>query len=84
MTSLQNLTAIEFRLDVLFAADPRDNALISELQTRAARLGALLLAEAQLGEMLVCFTTVMLDEFNIDVEINLSHVWHLRLNSFKC
>ena len=65
MTSLQNLTAIEARLDVLFAAEPRDNALISELQRRAARLGALLLAETQLGEMLVCFTTVMLDEFNV-------------------
>jgi hypothetical protein len=84
MTSLQNLTAIEARLDVLFTAEPRDNALISELQTRAARLGALLLVEAQRGEMLVCFTTVMLDEFNIDFEINLSHVCHLRLNSFKC
>ena len=42
------------------------------------------LAEAQRGEVLVCFTTIMLDKFNIDVEINLSHVWHLRLNSFKC
>ena len=27
------------------------------------------LAELQRGEVLVCFTTVMLDEFNIDVEI---------------
>ena len=42
------------------------------------------LAEARRGEMLVCFTTVMLDEFNIDVEIYPSHVWHLRLNTFKC
>ena len=67
MTSLQNLTAIEARLDVLFAAESRDTALISELQSRAAGHRALLLAETQLGEMLVCFTTVMLDEFNVDV-----------------
>ena len=49
MASLQNLTAIEARLDDLFAAEPRDNALISELQTRAAGHRALLLAETQLG-----------------------------------
>ena len=74
MTSLQNLTAMETRLDVLFAAKPRDNDLIKELQTRATRLRALALAVTQLGEM----------PCNIDVEINPSHVCHLRLNSFKC
>jgi hypothetical protein len=50
MTSLQDqLIAIEARLDVLFAADPRDSALISEFQARAARLGAIILAETQRG-----------------------------------
>ena len=37
------------------------------LQARLARLGSLQLVEAQRGEMLDCFTTVMLDEFNTDV-----------------
>jgi hypothetical protein len=55
MTTLQNqLTAIEARLDVLFDADPRDSALISELQARAARLGErLILAETPKGVLLV-------------------------------
>ena len=54
MTTLQNqLTAIEARLDVLFDADPRDSALISELQARAARLGAMILAETPRGVLLV-------------------------------
>ena len=58
--------------------------LLVFLQDKLARLGSLQLVEAQRGEMLVCFTTVMSDEFSIDVEINLSHVCHLRLNLFKC
>ena len=58
--------------------------LLVFLQDKLASLRDLRLAEAQRGEMLVCFTTVMLDECNIDVEIYPSHVWHLRLNSFKC
>ena len=62
----------------------RERLLIASLENELARLGSLQLVEAQRGEMLDCFTTVMLDEFDIDVEINLSHVWHLRLNSFKC
>jgi capsule polysaccharide export protein KpsE/RkpR len=51
MTSLQDqLIAIEARLDVLFAADPRDSALISEFQARAASLRErLILAETQRG-----------------------------------
>ena len=56
----------------------------AEVAADAQCVRDLRLVEAQRGEMLVCFTTVMLDEFNIDVEINLSHVWHLRLNTFKC
>ena len=62
----------------------KQELLVQSLQAKLARLGSLQLVEAQRGEMLVCFTTVMLDEFNIDLEINLSHVWHLRLNSFMC
>ena len=58
--------------------------LVASLRDELASLRSLQLVEAQRGEMLVCFTTVMLDEFNIDVEINLSHVCHLRLNSFIC
>ena len=54
------------------------------VKAEAPSIRDLRLVEAQRGEMLVCFTTVMLDEFDIDVEINLSHVWHLRLNLFKC
>ena len=57
---------------------------LASLRAEAQSVRDLRLAELQRGEMLVCFTTVMLDEFNIEVEINLSHVWHLRLNSFKC
>ena len=57
---------------------------LASLRAEAQSVRDLRLAEAQRGEMLVCFTTVMLDEFSIDVEINLSHVCHLRLNSFKC
>ena len=51
MTSLQDqLTAIEARLDVLFAASPRDIALITSVEARAARLGErLILAESQRG-----------------------------------
>jgi capsule polysaccharide export protein KpsE/RkpR len=50
MTNLQDqLIAIETRLDDLFAADPRDIPLISEFQARAARLGAMILAESQKG-----------------------------------
>ena len=62
----------------------KQELLVQSLQAKLASLRDLRLAEAQRGEMLVCFTTVMLDEFTIDVEINLSHVCHLRLNSFKC
>ena len=62
----------------------RERLLVASLENKLASLRSLRLVEAQRGEMLVCFTTVMLDEFSINVEINLSHVWHLRLNSFKC
>ena len=58
----------------------KQELLVQSLQAKLARLGSLQLVEVQRGEMLVCFTTVMLDEFSIDVEINLSHVCHLRLN----
>ena len=54
MSSLQNqLTAIEARLDLLFAAEPRDSALITSLEARAARLGAMILAETPRGVLLV-------------------------------
>ena len=55
MTTLQNhLTDIEARLDVLFDADPRDTALITSLEARAARLGErLILAETPRGVLLV-------------------------------
>ena len=69
----------------------RERLLVASLENKLASLRAeaqsvrdLRLAEAQRGEMLVCFTTVMSDEFSIDVEINLSYVCPLRLNSFKC
>ena len=62
----------------------KQERLAKLLEAKLASLRDLRLAEAQRGEMLVCFTTVMLDEFSIDVEINLSHVCHFRLNSFKC
>ena len=62
----------------------KQELLVESLQAKLAYLRSLKLVEAQRGEMLVCFTTVMLEEFNIDVEIYISHVWHLRLNSFKC
>ena len=73
----------------------KEELLVASLEKELASLRAevaadtqcardLRLAEAQRGEVLVCFTTVMLDEFSIHVEINLSHVCHLRLNSFKC
>ena len=51
---------------------PKQERYANLLEAKLARLGALLLAETQIGEMLVCFTTVMLDEFNIDVEIYFS------------
>ena len=63
---------------------PKQERYANFLEAKLASIRSLQLAEAQRGEVLVCFTTVMSDEFNIDVEINLSHVWHLRLNSFKC
>ena len=62
----------------------RERLLVASLENKLASLRSLQLVEAQRGEMLVCFTTIMSDEYNTDVEINLSHVWHLRLNSFKC
>ena len=62
----------------------RERLLVESLERELASLRSLQLVEAQRGEMLVCFNTVMLDEFNIDFEINLYHVCHLRLNSFKC
>ena len=62
----------------------RERLRAQSLQAKLASLRSLQLVEAQRGEILVCFTTVMLDEFNIDVEINFSHVCHLRLNSFIC
>ena len=56
----------------------RERLLVASLENELASLRAevaadaqsirdLRLAEAQRGEMLVCFTTVMLDEFNVDV-----------------
>ena len=57
--------------------------LLVFLQDKLASLRDLRLAEAQRGEMLVCFTTVMLDEFNIDVEVNLSHVCHLLIRNIE-
>ena len=58
MTSLQNPTAIEARLDVLFAAEPKDSALISELQTGEAGLRALLLTETQRGVPYIQMTNI--------------------------
>ena len=85
---LDQINEAEGRLQSLLNGEgeltERERLLVASLENKLARLGALLLVEAQRGEMLVCFTTVMLDESSIDVEINLSHVWHLRLNSFKC
>ena len=49
-----------------------EELLVASLENKLPRLGSLQLVEAQRGEMLVCFTTVMLDEFNIDFEINFS------------
>ena len=63
---------------------PKQERYANFLEAKLASLRSLQIVEAQRGEMLVCFTTVMLDEFSIDVEINLSHVCHLRLNLFKC
>ena len=40
---------------------------LASLRAEAQSVRDLRLAEAQRGEMLVCFTTVMLDEFNTDV-----------------
>ena len=42
-------------------------SLRAEVAADAQSIRDLRLAEAQRGEMLVCFTTVMLDEFNVDV-----------------
>ena len=53
----------------LQAATLRDD--IASLRDELASVRSLELVEAQRGEMLVCFTTIMLDEFNIDVEVNL-------------
>ena len=83
------LTVIEghllvFLQDKLASLRAEAAAEAQSVRAEAQSVRDLRLAEAQRGEMLVCFTTVMLDEFNIEVEINLSHVWHLRLNSFKC
>ena len=50
----------------------RERLLVESLERELASLRSLQLVEAQRGEMLVCFTTVMLDEFNIDFEINFS------------
>ena len=55
----------------------KEGHLLTILETQLAILRGLQVIEAQRGEMLVCFTTVMLDEFNIDVEYNLSHACHL-------
>ena len=45
----------------------RERLLVASLENKLASLRSLQLVEAQRGEMLVCFTTVMLDEFNVDV-----------------
>ena len=55
----------------------KEELLVASLENELASLRSLQLVEAQRGEMLVCFTTVMLDEFNIDVEYNISHACHL-------
>ena len=60
------------------AQSVRDLRLAEAQSVRDLRLAEaqsvrdLRLAELQRGEMLFCFTTVMLDEFNIDVEIHFS------------
>ena len=55
----------------------KEELLVSSLRDELASLRGLQLVKAQRGKMLVCLTTAMLDEFNIDVEVNLSHVCHL-------
>ena len=89
---LDKITEAEGELRCLLVGEgeltPKQQRYADFLETKLASLRAevadLRLAEVQRGETLVCFTTVMLDEFHVDVEINLSHVWNLRLNSFKC
>ena len=46
-------------------------SLRAEVAANAQSTRDLRLAEVQRGETPVCFTTVMLDEFNADIEINL-------------
>ena len=71
------------------AQSVRDLRLAEAQSVRDLRLAEaqsvrdLRLAELQRGEMLVCFTTVMLDEFNIDVEVILSHVCHLLIRNIE-
>ena len=62
------------RKEELLVESLRDElaSLRAEVAAEAQSVRDLRLAEAQRGEMLVCFTTVMLDEFNIDVEIYFS------------
>ena len=91
---LEDITELEGELrrlsDGTEELTEREKLRAQFLQAKLARLGAeaqsirdLRLAEAQRGEMLVCFTTVMLDEFNIDVEVNLSHVCHLLIRNIE-
>ena len=61
----------------------KEELLVASLENDLTRLRSLQLVEAQRGEMLVCFTTVMLDEFNIDVEFNLSQVCHLLIRNIE-
>ena len=83
---LDKITEAEGELRCLLVGEgeltPKQERYADFLETKLASLRAevaanaqstrdLRLAEVQRGETLVCFTTVMLDEFNVDVEINL-------------
>ena len=85
---LDQINEAEDILQTLLVGDgeltPKQERYANFLEAKLASLKSLQIVEAQRGEMLVCFTTLMLDEFSIDVEINFSHVCHLRLNSFIC
>ena len=84
---LDQINEAEGRLQSLLNGEgeltERERLLVASLENKLASLRSLQLVEAQRGEMLVCFTTVMLDEFSIDFEINLSHVCHLLIRNIK-
>ena len=78
VASLENKLA-SLRAEVAAEAQSVRDLRLAEAQSvrdlrvaEAQSVRDLRLAELQRGEMLVCFTTVMLDEFNIDVEIYFS------------